>query len=88
MPEKTHEAADVSPRMKEAREHARAARASMRKSFEELIPHGFIEHRRAARREISAVSLSRISPSMMMSGSWRRIVRRPLANVIPALRLS
>ena len=49
MPEKTHEA---SPRMKEARDHAKAARASMMKSFEELIPHGFLEHRRAARREM------------------------------------
>jgi hypothetical protein len=49
MPEKTHEA---SPRMKEARDHAKAARASMKKSFEELIPHGFLEHRRAARREM------------------------------------
>jgi hypothetical protein len=49
MPEKTHEA---SPRMREARDHAKAARASMKKSFEELIPHGFLEHRRAARREM------------------------------------
>ena len=29
-----------------------AARASMRKSFQELIPPGFIEHRRAARKEM------------------------------------
>ena len=52
MPEKTHHAAEMSPRIKEARDHARAARESMRKSFEELIPHGFIEHRRAARKEM------------------------------------
>jgi hypothetical protein len=52
MPEKTHQAAGASPRMKEAREHARAAHASMLKSFEELIPHGFLEHRRAARKEM------------------------------------
>ena len=52
MPEKTHKSADASPRMNEAREHARAARASMRKGFEELIPRGFIEHRRAARKEM------------------------------------
>jgi hypothetical protein len=52
MPEKTQHAADASPRIKEAREHAKAARASMKKSFEELIPHGFIEHRRAARKEM------------------------------------
>ncbi len=52
MPEKTQSASDTSPRMREAREHAKAARASMKKSFEELIPHGFIEHRRAARKEM------------------------------------
>ncbi len=52
MPEKTHHAAEMSPRLKEARDHARAAGASMRRSFEELIPHGFIEHRRAARKEM------------------------------------
>jgi hypothetical protein len=52
MPEKTHHTADPSPRIKEARDHARAARTSMKKSFEELIPRGFIEHRRAARREM------------------------------------
>src|SRR5438445_10997496 len=34
---------------------------------------------------ISAVSLSRISPTMMMSGSCRKNDRTPLANVRPAL---
>jgi hypothetical protein len=52
MPEKTPHAAETDSRMKEARDHAKAAGASMKKSFEELIPHGFIEHRRAARREM------------------------------------
>ncbi len=52
MAEKTHHAAEMSPRLREAREHAKAARASLRKSFEELIPHGFLEHRRAARKEM------------------------------------
>jgi hypothetical protein len=52
MAEKTHPTAEMSPRIKEARDHARAARASMRKGFEELIPQGFIEHRRAARKEM------------------------------------
>jgi len=52
MPEKTHHAAEANPRIQEAREHAKAARDSMKKSFEELIPHGFLEHRRAARREM------------------------------------
>ena len=36
---------------------------------------------------ICAVSRSRISPTMMMSGSARIIERRPLANVRPALGL-
>ena len=34
---------------------------------------------------ICAVSRSRISPTMMMSGSWRRIERRACANVRPIL---
>ena len=37
----------------------------------------------AARTAISAVSGSRISPTMTTSGSERRIVRRPAANVSP-----
>jgi len=37
---------------REACEHAKEARSSLRKSIEELIPPGFIEHRRAARREM------------------------------------
>ena len=38
---------------------------------------------RAARIAISAVSLSRTSPTMITSGSWRRMCRRPTANVRP-----
>jgi hypothetical protein len=52
MTEKTHRTAEMSPRIKEAREHAKAARASLKRSFEELIPHGFLEHRREARKEM------------------------------------
>ena len=37
----------------------------------------------AARMAMSAVSWSRISPTMMTSGSWRRMCRRPTANVRP-----
>src|SRR6185295_20183897 len=37
----------------------------------------------AASTAISAVSMSRISPIMMMSGSWRRIDRSALAKVSP-----
>lgn len=36
----------------ETREHLKAARAEMRKSYETLFPPGFIEHRRAARKEL------------------------------------
>jgi hypothetical protein len=42
----------------------------------------------AAWTAIRAVSVSRISPTMMTSGSWRRIDRRPFAKSIPALGLS
>jgi hypothetical protein len=35
----------------EAREHFRSARKEMRKSFEALMPEGFLERRRAARKE-------------------------------------
>ena len=52
MPEKTHHAEESTSKMTEARAHARAARSSMLKSFGELIPRGFLEHRRAARKEM------------------------------------
>ena len=34
-----------------------------------------------------AVSVSRISPTRITSGSWRRMARRPSAKVIPACSL-
>jgi hypothetical protein len=37
---------------KEAREHARAARKAMRKSFEAIFPPEFVEERRTARKEM------------------------------------
>jgi len=52
MPEKTHQAEGASPKLDEAREHAKAARDSMKKGLEGFIPRGFIEHRRAARKEM------------------------------------
>ena len=36
---------------------------------------------------IWAVSASRISPTMITSGSWRSIARSPVANVRPVLRV-
>ncbi|HUI71359.1 MAG TPA: hypothetical protein VL354_12645 [Spirochaetia bacterium] len=35
-----------------AREHMRLARLSVRETLEELLPKGFVEHRRAARKEL------------------------------------
>jgi hypothetical protein len=35
----------------EAREHLRAAHAAFRGTFEGFLPPGFVEHRRAARKE-------------------------------------
>ncbi len=52
MAEKAHHEEGATSRLGEAREHVAAARASMRRSIEELIPRGFIEHRRAARKEM------------------------------------
>jgi hypothetical protein len=52
MPDNEHSAANTGERFREACEHAKEARSSLRKSIEELIPPGFIEHRRAARREM------------------------------------
>lgn len=42
---------EINANMREAREHFRAARKEMRKSFEALLPAGFLENRRAARKE-------------------------------------
>ena len=36
----------------EAREHYRNARDEMRKSIETLLPEGFMEHRKAAHKEM------------------------------------
>lgn len=36
----------------EARQHFRAAREEVRKGLETLLPEGFFEHRRNARREM------------------------------------
>ncbi len=39
------------PHVEEAKNHMRAARYSMRKSIESLLPQGYVEHSRAARKE-------------------------------------
>ena len=45
-----HERCDWIP--EEAREHLKSARAEMRESYKALFPPEFIEHRRAARKEV------------------------------------
>ncbi len=52
MAEKTTASEETGAKVREAREHVKAARDSLRMGWEELIPRGFIEHRRAARREM------------------------------------
>ena len=52
MPENAAHAEDARSGLNDAREHFRAARASMRARVQNLVPPGFIEHRRAARKEM------------------------------------
>ncbi len=39
------------PELEEARQHFKAAREAMRKSWEAMLPPGYVESRRAARKE-------------------------------------
>jgi hypothetical protein len=52
------------PLPEETREHLRAAHAELRKSVEALFPPGFIEHRRAARREMLKAARSLIDHAL------------------------
>jgi hypothetical protein len=52
MAEETNEPKRAYKLPEETREHLKAARDEMRKSMETLLPPGFLEHRRAARKEI------------------------------------
>lgn len=63
MPEKkTHKMKDFSEFVpEEALVHARAARKEMRKSMEAVFPPGFIESRRAARKEMLMFAREMIS---------------------------
>lgn len=49
--ERNAEQRPVDPNVREAREHIREARDEMRLAWESLLPPGWVEHRRAARRE-------------------------------------
>jgi hypothetical protein len=48
----------------EAREHLKTARDEMRKSVETLFPPGFLEHRRAARKEMLLAARSLIDHAL------------------------
>ncbi len=41
----------MDPHLQEARRHMQEARAAMRRSFESLLPHGFVENRKEARKQ-------------------------------------
>jgi hypothetical protein len=51
MAETTSKEREKNPKIKEAREHFHTARKSMRRSYEFMLPEGFVENRRAARKE-------------------------------------
>jgi len=48
----------------EAIEHAKTAREEMRKSFEAMLPPGFMEHRREARKEVLKAVRSMIDATL------------------------
>jgi len=43
---------DEHPHLTEARKHFAASRESMHQSMAELVPKGYLEHRRTARKEM------------------------------------
>ncbi len=43
---------EQNPHLKEAREHMKAARKAFRNGMGAWLPAGFVQHRRAARREM------------------------------------
>ncbi len=48
----TNDTTSKNPNLEEAKEHFHAARNAMRQSLEALIPTGYLEKRRAARKEM------------------------------------
>jgi len=52
------------PIPEETREHFKTAREEMRKSVETLFPPGFLEHRRAARKEMLLAARSLIDHAL------------------------
>jgi hypothetical protein len=47
-----HETHTKDPHVEEVRQHMKAAREAWMKSMEEILPPGFREHRKAARKEM------------------------------------
>ena len=48
----------------ETRAHLKAAREELRKGYEAMFPPGFLEHRRAARRELLLAARSFIDAAL------------------------
>ncbi len=51
MAEESEQKHEMNPDLEEARQHFKAAREAMRKTWEALLPPGLVEQRRAARKE-------------------------------------
>ncbi len=51
MGEETEKKHEMNPDLEEARQHFKAAREAMRKTWEAMLPPGLLEQRRAARKE-------------------------------------
>jgi len=47
-----HETPQKNPHVEEVRQHMKAAHEAWKKSMEEMLPPGFREHRKAARKEM------------------------------------
>jgi hypothetical protein len=55
-------------KLHEAREHLKAARTSVHNTFEDLLPPGFVEHRRAARKEFLLALRSLLDAAIERAG--------------------
>ncbi len=51
MAEETEKKHEMNPDLEVARQHFKAAREAMRKTWEAMLPAGLLEQRRAARKE-------------------------------------
>ena len=58
----------LAEKLHDAREHMRAAHATMRGAFEDLLPPEFVEHRRAARKELLLALRSLLDAAIERTG--------------------